>query len=191
MLFLVYSLIDCIFSEASGDSGLASRLNKVSYKNWLKACLCLKYAKNGLETFAEERGQRCHKHIRDQLAKAANSSLDAICGGATINYCKPKPNWKLSCCSSCQQYVEEIIKMRHKTFTFNKSNWKNSDIQLWPSHPWEMMKVFMNNGQDPMQKSPKDTDLSGILNFIDHCSIARNDISQPYNISKVCFRNMF
>lgn len=164
-------------------STLSDRLGDPEYRNWVKAGICLGYFKDGVETFADQRSIRFHQHVLHQLG--GNSSSQRVCPRASISFDKPLGKWKMSCCANCQQYVDEIENMRYPNFKFTQTNWNNSNIQLWPHEPWEMVKVYMNAGQKGTHKTPKDTDLSGILNFIDHCMIARGDISKTFNISKV------
>ena len=164
-------------------STLSDRLGDPEYRNWVKAGICLGYFKDGVETFAEERSESLHRHVLHHLG--GNSSSQRMCPRASISFDKPLGKWKMSCCANCQQYIDEIENMRYPNFKFTQTNWNNSNIQLWPHEPWEMVKVYMNAGQKGTHKTPKDTDLSGILNFIDHCTVARGDISKTFNISKV------
>ena len=75
--------------------------------------------------------------------------------------------------------------MKFVGFEPTQNNWNNASVQLWPQEPWEMAKVYMNTGQKGGHKTPKDTDLSGVLNFIDHCMMARGNIIDVQNIPKV------
>ena len=164
---------------------LADRLGDAEYKNWIKDVLCLGFVKDGIETFADERSQLLHQHVIQQLG--SNPSAQQLCKKAHIS--KQANKWKMNCAQNCpgncQQYIDELEKMCDQSFKFEKDNWNNSNNQLWPKEPWEMVKVYMNKGQRGAHKTPKDTDLSGILNFIDHCILARNGITYPYNISSV------
>ena len=81
--------------------------------------------------------------------------------------------------------MDVIDRQNKKRFKFKQGNWDNSDVQVWPKNHWEMAKVFMNPGQKKTQTTPKDTDLSGVLNFIDHCMIAKTAVVNKYNISEV------
>ena len=158
---------------------LEKRLEDPAYNRWVKAGICLGFVKTGLEVFADQRSQVFHQGVLGQLRNSGNPSCNGICGQATV--------WrgKISCCNNCQGFVDEIDRQNMKSFRFQQGNWGNSDVQLWPKDPWEMAKIFMNPGQKSSQRSPADTDLSGILNFIDHCALARRDITNTYNISKV------
>ena len=158
---------------------LRQRIQDPEYKSWIKAGLCLGFAKTGLEDFAHQSSKIFHQDVLNQLRNSGNPSCNSVCKQTTIR------RGKVSCCNNCQGFVDEIDLQNQKRFKFQQGNWDNSDIQLWPKDAWEMAKVFMNPGQKSSQRSPVDTDLSGILNFIDHCVVAKRDIVNTYNISKV------
>lgn len=160
-------------------ASLEKRLQNPDYKTWVKAGVCLGFVKTGLEQFADEKSRLFHKGILNQLQSTGNPSSQNVCSQAKVL------KGKTTCCYNCQCYVDEIDRQNNYCFKFQPGNWSNSDTQLWPKDPWEMAKVFMNPGQKAAQRSPFDTDLSGILNFIDHCSIAKGDIVNTFNISKV------
>ena len=165
-------------------ASLEQRLEDKEYKYWVKAGICLLCVKTGLEIFADEKSKKTHGFVK--AAFIGPNQTDTICNHAKI---VPKKGtgikWKLNCCNDCEKYVDEIAKFQAPPFTFNKYNWQNSNVQLWPTEAWEMMKVFMNPGQKAYQKSPKDTDLSGLVNFIEHCSVPYIDIQNKSNIPKV------
>ena len=167
-------------------ASLEERLADEEYKYWVKAGICLSYVKTGLEVFAEERSIKTHDFVNATCI--GPNQTGKICTQARID--RRAGKWISNCCNDCQKYVDEIVKLQVPPFTFNKYNWQNSNIQLWPTDAWEMMKVFMNPGQKVYQKSPKDTDLSGLINFIDHCSVPNVDIQNKINISQVRTSNI-
>ena len=161
-------------------ASLKKRLEKSEYQRWVKAAICLSHVKSGLEVFAEERSKRTHGFVKAALNN--NKSSKKLCCHAK----RPeKKEWTLGCCTDCEIYLKELKKFQVSHFKFDKYNWQNSDIQLWPTNAWEMVKVFMNRGQMSFQKNSKQTDLSGLINFIDHCSVPHTDIQNRENISKV------
>lgn len=175
-------------------STLSARLQDPEYQIWIKAGLCLSLVKEGLCSFSVDRSNELHQAVLDELKKTFNPAVNGICGNACISYNRGKKNWELICsCNSCQGFVDELLKYRcmtlgtnkNKTFTFRQSNFDNSDIHTWPTDPWQLAKLFMNPGQNISDKSPSETDLSAILNFIDHCIIPRKDVAVTSNISKV------
>ena len=176
-------------------ASLKERLKDNEYKLWIKDGLCLGITKKGLEKFVDERSKKTHAFVKTEVEKqsvVASSDGDIIatnkiCDNAKVVTDK-KSGWSLGCCKKdCDIYVKEIINLckQQPRFKLELSNWSNSEVQLWPSEPWEMVKVYMNKGQKAFQKNAKDTDLSGLLNFIDHCSVPWVDIHNKDNIAKV------
>ena len=167
------------YSYTTRMATLNQRLQDPGYKAWIKAGLCLSFAKAGLENFADQSSKTFHQAVLNKLRNSGNPSCNGVCNHASIR------GGKVSCCNNCHGFVDAIDQQNQKSFRFEQRNWDNSDIQLWPNDPWEMAKVFMNQGQKATQRSPVDTDLSGILNFIDHCVVAKGCIVNTYNIPKV------
>ena len=180
-------------------ASLKERLKDNEYKLWIKDGLCLGITKKGLEKFADERSKKTHAFVKTEVEKQAVVTTsdgdiiatNKICDNAKVVTDK-KSGWSLGCCKKdCDIYVKEILKLckqqapGQSRFKLELSNWGNSEVQLWPSEPWEMVKVYMNKGQKAFQKNAKDTDLSGLLNFIDHCSVPWVDIHNKDNIAKV------
>ena len=158
---------------------LEERLQDPLYKNWVKVSVCLGFVKTGLEQFANHCSNQFHQAVISQLQSTGNPSWSNVCNQAKVY------KGKINCCGDCQYYVDEIDRQNKKSFKFKQGNWDNSDVQMWPKDHWEMAKVFMNPGQKKTQRTPNDTDLSGVLNFIDHCMIAKKAVVNEYNISKV------
>ena len=177
-------------------ASLKERLNDNEYKFWIKAGLCLNHAKEGIETFTDDRSKRTHACVKTSVGEHAIvktpdgdiKALGEICNNA--KFVKRGNRWSLGCCNDCEIYVKEIAQLSQPPFRVELSNWRNSEIQLWPSEPWEIAKVYMNKGQRPFafQKNSQETDLSGLLNFIDHCRIPWVDIQNKDNITKVIKR---
>lgn len=193
---LIFHQDDFLFQIISGKmSSLQTRLQDPSYQLWIKAGMCLSLVKEGLENFAFDKSVELHALVTDKLKKKGSLSvLNGICGNAAISYNKVQKQWELRCsCNCCQGFLDELSNYRstslgankNQCFTFTQRNFENSDLRDWPTEPWQLAKVFMNQGQKSTDKEPKDTDLSGILNFIDHCCVARKDIMDTANISKV------
>lgn len=164
-------------------------MNDPEFDNYIKYNVCLYITKKGLERFAEERSIGLHNHIQQQFQ--GSIAAGRTCPGATVKW---HGRWIISCCNKCQLYVDVVVKEKTNHFNFSKSNWENSYPQYWQQEPWELAKVYMNPGQPrtpTYPATPKDTDLSGILNFMDHCNFAYRDIYQPQNIKKVITMNIF
>lgn len=175
-------------------SSLNVRLEDPEYRNWVKAGLCLGLLKDGLTGFATDKSNELHDFVLDHLKKRGSPAFNRMCSNATIQYDRYTKNWSIDCtCNSCKDYMVELYKCRAVTlgasssqpFTFRQGNFNNTDIQEWPNIPWQMAKVFMNPGQKVASQDAKDSDLSGLLNFIDHCDIARQGVFHTGNITKV------
>ena len=175
-------------------ASLQDRLQDSEYKRWIKSGLCLSYTKQGIEKFTDDRSKKTHAFIKaavenQAIVKTPDGGIQAmnkICDNAKV--IKIGNKWSLGCCKDCEIYLKEIQQLRKQSpFRFEQSNWENSDVLLWPSEPWEIAKVYMNKGQKSfkVQKSAKETDLSGLLNFIDHCSVPWVDIHSKDTITKV------
>ena len=50
---------------------------------------------------------------------------------------------------------------------------------------WQCSKLFMNPSQEVDSTDPKDTDITGLLNFIDHCTVPRSCVNNPDNLNQV------
>ena len=163
---------------------LQARLDNQDYKNWVKAALCLDLVKEGLEDLADGRSKDFHR----QVLQAAQLGIGHPPG------CKQSISFvgntiTISCRHQyCQQFVNAIFDLEidlRKSFRFRKKKLKNCDVQLLHSEHWELAKIFMNDGQTSVQKTPRDTDLSGIINFLSHCKVAAAAISNIHIISQV------
>ena len=185
--------ISCCVTILTEMASLKERLNDNEYKLWIKAGLCLNHTKEGIENFTDDRSKRTHACVktsveRHAIVKTPDADIKAmseICNNAKV--VKRGSRWSLGCCNDCEIYVKEIARLSQPPFRIELSNWCNSEVQLWPSEPWEIAKVYMNKGQRlfAFQKNSQETDLSGLLNFIDHCRIPWVDIQNKDNITKV------
>lgn len=162
---------------------LEQRLRDTGYKYWMKAGLCLAFVKQGLERFADERSKRLHNYVKISLQN--KPAFNKVCTGGKILFDKNNMKFTLNCCCHCEVYIEEFERFTSPSFKIKQGNWKNSNVQLWPNSPWEMAKIYMNEGQKSSQKNSTDTDLCGILNFIENCSLPKVDIQNVENVSKV------
>ena len=166
-------------------STLKTRLQNPDYKNWIKAGLCLIHAKAGLEDFADRESQLLYQNILTNLTRASIATPGHPVCGITINRQK-----LVNTCVHpyCQCFLTAVIQEGidpHHPFTIRPANLANTDIRQWHSHPWELAKLFMNQGQLPTQTSPSQTDLSGILNFLSHCKVPRNQVTNVLLIDEV------
>ena len=163
-------------------------LEDLEYRLWVQAGTCLGFAKKGLESFATRQSQVLHQRIRFNVRSKfqPQSSISSMC--PYISVVNKQNRWRMNCfpsCQNCQLYLDELDTLRVSGFRFEKGNWSNANIDIWPTSAWDMAKVFMNPGQDRNCQKAKETDLSGILNFIDHCTVPNMAIANTQNIKKV------
>ena len=167
---------------------LKSRLQDPDYENWVKAGLCLIALKTGLESFAKSKSKDFHQAVLDHLAKTNVAVAgNCMCLNSDIKFTGKKSH---AACQHtfCNSFLNAIIHVGvdpSLPFTFKMSNLANINPQLWHCDPWELAKLFMNPGQKATQAGPAETDLSGVINFLDHCTVARTGILNTQNITEV------
>ena len=163
--------------------GLHSR---EKYKNWVKAASCLTLVKKGLEEYADAKSKQFHTAVLANVAKSQPAG-GSFCDSEIISFDK-RAIAKITCNHPyCLAFLQAIVQEgidQTKNFTIQTKNIKNCDVKLWHNVPWELAKLFMNPGQTSIQQ-PHETDLSGILNFLDHCLIPRNGIQHIQFIDAV------
>ena len=167
---------------------LDKSLEDPEYVLWVQAGTCIGLAKKGLESFVTNQSGVLHQRIRYNVIKKFQqpSSISSMC--PSISVVKKQNRWRMNCfpsCQDCQLYLDELDTLRVSGFKFEKGNWNNANIDIWPTSGWDMAKVFMNPGQDRNCQRAEDTDLSGILNVIAHCSVPNVAITNTQNIKKV------
>lgn len=155
---------------------LDERLKDDEYRHWVKAVLCLQYTKDGLLSFASKKSQDLHNAVLAQMRTSGNPSVGGVCSAARIDL-KRKA---IICCANCNEFLVET--KRHCSGTLNLNNFDIKDLH---NQPWQLAKLFMNPGQDVTNTIPGQTDLSGILNFLDHCTMAKAAILNTANIIAV------
>ena len=168
-------------------SSLKVRLQDPDYINWIKAGLCLIHTKSGLEEFAEAASQSLHQSILNNIIPTFASAAKPICG---VNIARHKLT---AICAHpyCQNFISEVINIGfdpNHAFTVNHRNLGNCDTGQWHSHHWQVAKLFMNKGQEPTHVHPRETDKSGIINFLSHCKIPRNAVTNIGFFDKVSTR---
>ena len=155
---------------------LDERLKDDDYRHWVKAVLCLQYTKDGLISFACKKSQDLHNAVLAQMRQSGNPSADGVCSTARIDFRRKA----ITCCANCNAFLIEAQKYCSRTLNLN-----NFDITDLHNQPWQLAKLFMNPGQDVNNTIPGQTDLSGILNFLDHCALAKTAILNTAKINAV------
>ena len=166
-------------------STLKARLNDPDYQNWVKAGICLLYTKDGLEDFVDSTTQQLHQNVIANLKRHVGAQTgQAVCGikfhrQQLVNTCNDR---------YCQVFLnavtQEGLDPTHP-FTLRPGNLGNSNTSLWHSHPYELSKLFMNAGQPATQSGPAETDLSGLINFMEHCRVPSSQITSLHLLKEV------
>lgn len=170
-------------------AALQTCLQDQEYVNWTKAGLCLAHLKGGLESFALDKSREFHKAVLECLQQSdIPVEGNRMCDNATVSF-NGNYRYTVQCGHIfCDAFIRAIIYVGidpAATFMFQSSNLANSNLQLWHNTPWELAKLFMNPGHIPTETGPVETELSGVINFLDRCRFARKDILYKQNIIKV------
>ena len=167
-------------------SSLQARLRDPDYNNWVKAGLCLIHTKTGLEDFADAASQSLHQSILNNVIPAFANAAQPVCGVA-IRRC----NLTATCVPAhlyCRQFVTAVNNNGfdpNHIFRVTHHNLRNCDTGQWHSHHWQVAKMFMNRGQEPTVVHPRETDISGIINFLSHCKVPRNKVTNLLFLDEV------
>lgn len=176
MVNLIISRQKCVATVKMAMSKLEDHLEDPYYVLWVEAGTSLGFLKTFLENLASCVSVSLHKTIMKNILvcrqKQNNPAYMKMCSNSIISFKRSLNQWTINCCANCQCYVDQLVKCCDPPFKFKQSNFSNSDIQLWPSDAWEKAKVYMNSGQKRTHKCPQDTDLSGIINFLDNCIVS-------------------
>ena len=157
---------------------LEGRLRDPEYRNWVKSALCLQYTRDGLETFTGLKSLELNQTVIRQLRQSGNRSVYILC--PTIAFDQRRKS--VTCCTECNDILKEVMHYRTSNLDLIL---KNSDpSQLLHQH-WQVAKLFMNVGQDVFSTGPNNTDISGLINFIDHCTVPKRYITNQDNLRKV------
>ena len=157
---------------------LEGRLKDTQYRNWVKSALCLQYTRDGLVAFTEKKSRELNQEIVQQLRQSGNQSVYNLC--QTIAF--DQQSQSVTCCTDCNDILKEAMKYRAWNLDLNLGN---SDPKRLLQQHWQVAKLFMNVGQDVSSTGPNNTDISGLINFIDHCTVPRRCVNNPDNLSKV------
>lgn len=190
VLLATYSFTSVLSKEmANVDESLEEK----GYVRWVQTGTCLAFVKKGLEGFASEQSKVLQQRIK-YLARDT-PSFNAMCFNVEIEK-KIGDRWKMKCnldpklqCKGCQIYLDELQNVCVKPFSFTLKHFGISNIHAWPvdNMHWNMAKLYMNPGHEDETtcQTPEATDLSNILNFIEHCSISNLAIHTIQSLKEV------
>ena len=157
---------------------LEVRLRDPDYRNWVKSALCLQYTRDGLETFSGLKSLELNQKIIQQLRHNGNPSVYNLCPTIGFNLRRKL----ITCCRNCNDILAEVMKYRPWRLDLNL---KNADPTKLLHQHWQCSKMFMNTGQDVSSSGPKETDISALLNFVDHCTVPRGFVNNPDLLKQV------
>ncbi|XP_072283222.1 uncharacterized protein CXorf38 homolog isoform X1 [Pyxicephalus adspersus] len=148
-------------------TSLLLRLNCAEYKNWMKAGYCLQILQSRLQGYIDVEMQRFHRQLRQNMAARQRHTCQCRSKGKQF-----QPN-----CAVCKEWKEHIL--NHHNNKNGEIHWGNCNPSLWPTHYWEVAKVYMPRGQTN-SKGPRQCDAAALLNLINSC-----DHFKVSNITKV------
>ena len=165
-------------------SSLKARLQNPDYINWVKAGLCLIHTKAGLDDVADTASKLLHQSVLTNIIPAYASVAQPVCG-ISIR----RQNLTTTCAHQyCKGFLAAVtyngIDPQH-AFTIRPGNLANCNVGQWHNRHWEVAKLFMNQGQLPTQVNPSETDMSGIINFLSHCKVSRNTVTNVLLLDEV------
>ncbi|KAM3936049.1 uncharacterized protein CXorf38 homolog [Leptodactylus fuscus] len=136
---------------------LLARLQCKEYKNWMKAGMCLQMLQSPLQGYIDREMQSFHRQLAGKI-KAPRHRKRCQCRAIGKKF-EPA-------CPVCAQWKELILS--HHNNRKGEIHWGNSDPSLWPTHYWEVAKVYMPHGQAKL-KGSKNCDPAALLNLINNC----------------------
>ncbi|XP_063813409.1 uncharacterized protein CXorf38 homolog [Pseudophryne corroboree] len=155
-------------------AGLMRRLNNNEYKNWMKAGQCLCMLQDRLLKFIVSETQKFHREMVGSVSAPARQRN---------NRCKCRAKWKQfqPNCPVCAEW-KEIILSHHKNRD-GDIHWGNCHPSLWPTHYWEVAKVYLPRGH--LDKAPNECDAAAFLNLLNTCDHFKvSDISRVREMIK-------
>ncbi|KAK2176434.1 hypothetical protein NP493_661g01000 [Ridgeia piscesae] len=145
-----------------------ARFRRPDYLKWLKAGMALKCCGEGLVDFCTDVITTFHTTLITQHGPAVCSSP---LNPKKMTYDRGSKSWRVNCaCGVCDTWLQSIA----SELATNQYSWKNTDVNEWPLHPWQLAKVFMGDGKDPTNHDPADTDTAGFLQLIINCQLFAN-----------------
>ncbi|KAM5179465.1 uncharacterized protein CXorf38 homolog isoform 1-T1 [Mantella aurantiaca] len=138
---------------------LLLRLNCREYKNWMKAGYCLQILQSRLQGYIDSEMQRLHRQITASVSPAARQRQKC--------HCRSKGKQFQPSCPVCEEWKKHILS-HHKNRNA-EIHWGNCNPQLWPTHYWEVAKVYLPRGHTN-SKGAQQCDASALLNLINSCN---------------------
>ena len=139
-----------------------SRFSDPAYIAWLRDTLALLYLKEGIED------------ITNAVAKKFHHDLKLMLGGSACTSCSPRDmikdthgwRWYMKCWV-CDAWLKQIVS-NHGSQPLPNIHRDNTNPQLWPTDPWEVLKCYMGYGCQGIH-SAKDADTQNLLTLFKNC----------------------
>ena len=166
-------------------SHAVARFRRSDYINWLKVGQGLQCCAEGLIDFCTNVIDSFHSSLIAQYGVCTFPNT-----AKNIIYDRGNRCWKVTCpCGVCDSWFRSIA-LEKATGQFS---WKNTELQDWPLHPWQLAKIFMGQGQDSTSHDPADTDPAGFLQVILNCKKFAGlvDAAKVRAVSLFLFNDLF
>ena len=169
-------------------------LNDPLCKNWVKACLSLKYGRDLLSDFLHKSIEKFKfETLRGNPVKSCDK-----CSKLNVIPCPTNSFCSFDNKGNCEKHDPSDVSKTHrpcpngvcdKLFQAIKDqnalggkgpSWNQSDPQEWCSNVWEIAKCFMPVGYED-KHDISDYDFSGIMSLIINSKFIQNDLHTPYN----------
>lgn len=157
------------------DGILERRYSNEKFLMFLKAGETLYCARDALSPLCKRVMDEFQQDMLKKLNIDPNKKYEHTCESKDIS------QYRVKFCTDgiCNGMLKEVEKAKVEVNRSKSVFWGNTDLRKWPTDSWEIAKVFMGQGQKPENKSPYQTDSSGIFHLILHC-----DRFKKYNISE-------
>ena len=157
MVVVVVEYQTILKSMAAAGSAVG-RFQKPEYINFLKTSQALRCVGEGLVEFCTDTITNFHRSLNHGVCPHPNT---------TKKIEKLNGQWTIDCtCGVCDLWLRSIEQAARRNV---KLYWTNADAREWPTHPWQLAKVYMGQGKDPASNVPADTDTAGLLQLINNC----------------------
>ncbi|KAH3823129.1 hypothetical protein DPMN_124928 [Dreissena polymorpha] len=168
-----------------------NEVEETELRNWVKACLALKYSKEGILPFISKKCDEFYDHKISVVETECSSSYQ--CTSCDINRLEPQHVAKNNKCSHvkckcnnkstnqicCKDngacgVIYDLIKDEHVN---EKPNWSNSKCELWSDKQvgaWEMMKCFIFTNRYKETKSIDQSDITALIQICENNTKLKN-----------------
>ncbi|XP_059914879.1 uncharacterized protein LOC132463024 isoform X3 [Gadus macrocephalus] len=151
--------------DSSDIRGYIQRFEDQGYKTWIRTTMILECLKTQMGRFLENETEVFHNALNGKIKLKEKTCIGPTkCDYKKVPTVKSAPN-KL--CRLCDAWKGEILS-EHNNPNPKMVHWINTTPYLWPSHKWEVAKVYMSRG-NMKHKSVDDFDISAFLTLMTSC----------------------